>query len=208
MEPMFNIDGNLKERAESATVRLEIGQGVLVPGGMILTAAHCVYWPNDPANFTEEIQTHDGQTLVVRAVAVEPVADIAALSSEDKDFKEFCNQTKPVPVSTQDFDDIMEFPVWVWSFKEQWIEAEARQNDHPEPFLWLTSSAKIEFGTSGAPIIDPAGQLVAVVSHSSDECEWNGRGPRPHLTLPAWILNKIESPEDSRGGELGEMFPR
>jgi len=44
------MDEVTRERIEAATVRLpdKGGQGVLIPGNLILTAAHCIEWDGAP----------------------------------------------------------------------------------------------------------------------------------------------------------------
>src|SRR5262249_7907109 len=99
-----------KRRAEQATVSLPKrgGRGVLVPGGYILPAAHCVDWNHEGGmalgdHFIEEVKTRGGATLKARPCAVEPVADIAALQALDyqtfyhdaEAFEEWCDTTKP-----------------------------------------------------------------------------------------------------------------
>jgi len=41
---------NQKRKIERATVKLAGAQGVLIPGGLIMTAAHCVPYANDGGN--------------------------------------------------------------------------------------------------------------------------------------------------------------
>jgi len=85
------------------------GQGVLVGGNLILTAAHCVTYTLTGAMvlgeyFVEKIKTKDGAELEVCPWAVEPMSDIAVLGALDeqecsdkgKAFEVFCDQTKPV----------------------------------------------------------------------------------------------------------------
>jgi hypothetical protein len=81
----------LRARVKAATVRLTKrgGQGVLVSGGYILTAAHCIKWSLEDADmvqggpFSEEVKTRDRRKFKARVVAVEPGADIAALGPAD-----------------------------------------------------------------------------------------------------------------------------
>jgi len=91
-------------RVVNATVHLDGkgGQGVLVAGGFILTAAHCIQWNGDGEmtmgdHFIETITTKAGAHLRVGPLAADPVSDIAVLGSlDDQDF----------------FDDWMEFEEW------------------------------------------------------------------------------------------------
>src|SRR5262245_62003024 len=77
-------------RVAAATVWLPKmrGQGVLVPGGFILTAAHCIEWSREGRmalgeHFTERVETADGRKFVAAVVAAEPVSDIAVLGPAD-----------------------------------------------------------------------------------------------------------------------------
>src|SRR5262249_13660012 len=87
-----------KTRAEKATVRIlrrknkrslaPVAQGVLVPGGYILTAARCIRWEATGSMalgdwYVETIRTSDGARHMVSPCAVEPVMDIAVLEAVD-----------------------------------------------------------------------------------------------------------------------------
>ena len=75
-----------KTVAASATVRLtkKGGCGVLVPGGFILTAAHCVEWSATGGMALgdycmEPVETRQGAKFMVSVCAVEPVPAYVAL---------------------------------------------------------------------------------------------------------------------------------
>jgi hypothetical protein len=110
----------------AATVRLPRtgGQGVLVPGGYILTAAHCVEWHTggmmtlDDSYEPVETRTHGCFRMCVEAV--EPVADIAVLGVADgqrldKDadaFEEFQAATRPLVVKDLKAPPPPRFKLW------------------------------------------------------------------------------------------------
>ena len=62
-----------------------LGQGVLVTGGMILTAAHCLWFTTEGAQMAmdeyhvENILARNGACLRAATLAVDPVSDIAVL---------------------------------------------------------------------------------------------------------------------------------
>jgi hypothetical protein len=101
---------------ERATVRLprKGGQGVLVPGNLIVTAAHCIGWSSEGASMAHEatlpepIATAAGQALLVSVLAVEPVSDIALLGALDEQgfpeegdaYEAWCEKTTPVRLYT------------------------------------------------------------------------------------------------------------
>jgi S1-C subfamily serine protease len=81
----MTLSEETRKRVEKATVRLtkKSGQGVIVPDGLILTAAHCIEWCCEGGMvlgdfFLEEIE-FGGQKIVAQVYAVEPVSDIAVL---------------------------------------------------------------------------------------------------------------------------------
>src|SRR6266446_1597014 len=97
---------------ERATIRFpDRGQGVLVPGHLILTAAHVIEWTHtgymalgDDARFIQPIEVHGGRRLAVYPYAVEPVSDLAILGAldgqwapdEEEAFDQYCEQTRPM----------------------------------------------------------------------------------------------------------------
>ena len=102
------------ERVVKAKVRLTRlgGQGVLIPGQMILTAAHCLQFPTDGGavlgdHLLEPIRTADERQLVVAPVVVEQMQDIAVLGTLDGQyfyeeataFEAFCDETDAVPIA-------------------------------------------------------------------------------------------------------------
>jgi S1-C subfamily serine protease len=220
VEQQQNIDVG-KVRAEKATVRIlrrnskrifePLAQGVLVPGGYILTAAHCIDWDGEGQMalgdwYIETIQSSDGTQYKVSPCAVEPMTDIAVLVAVDGQemfeehyaFEEYCEATEPVPVSEDDFplvdSDGPPVRVHTLTHKGMWISGSARRLNAP-PFgnVWVNFDAQIEGGTSGGPVIDDNGLLVGVISHSSENSgACDGQMPRPHLALPAWVWNRVK----------------
>ena len=77
------------EKVKAATVQLaKGGQGVLVPGELIVTAAHVIGWSAEGwmalgGYYIEEVKVADGSTLTIQTLAVEPVVDIAILGEPD-----------------------------------------------------------------------------------------------------------------------------
>jgi CBS domain-containing protein len=206
----ITVEEHIKAKVAKATVILlgNVGQGVLVSGNLIVTAAHCIDFKCEGEMvlgdyYIEEILTTLG-TLKVRPLAVEPVKDIAVLGSLDDQtfpgeaerFEEFCTATEPVVVGQGDYDLFQELPVYIYNgHRGMWIKGSAHLWAEDEPMLWLESDEQIEGGTSGGPIVDESGTLVGIVSNMSINGD-NGRKctgnfPRPHLTLPVWVCSRI-----------------
>ena len=202
------ISESIKTMVANATVSLlrQGGQGVLVKNSLIVTAAHCIDYKCDGSMvledfFIEEIKTLQGKKLKVTPWAVEPVKDIAILGSLDgqsfydeaNEFEEFCEKTKPVSLCFDSLKSSHKFPIYIYTHKKTWIKGEAaRYGPNKEsPSIGIQANEQIEGGTSGSPIINEQGQLVAIVSNSKVGIPYDGSAPRPHLALPAWASRSI-----------------
>jgi hypothetical protein len=68
-----------------------------------------------------------------------------------------------------------------------------------QPTLFFEAERHIEGGASGGPIVTPDGQLLGVVSHSSEPATRGARGPfdggapRPLIALPVWAVEEIDT---------------
>ena len=201
----------IKTKVAKATVRLTNkgdGQGVLIPGHLILTAAHCINWSTtgEMAQANHNIEKVETSTGIVHLtpLAVEPVSDIAVLGaldnqefpSEVDEFEKFCDDTKPIVISVEEHDLFEKFQVCIRSHKDQWIRAQATQCASNAEKLAVQAEEQVECGTSGGPIIDRHGQLIGIVSWFSTakanvvQSQCHGATPRPHKTLPVWVLER------------------
>ena len=181
------------------------GQGILVSDGLIITAAHCIDFRYEGAMalghyFIEEIKTGEKE-LKVAPLAVEPVSDLAVLGSLDgqvfpdeaEDFEKFCEHTKPVPLCS-DFELFRKFKVHIYTHKGTWVTGSAEYCQEDGHSLAVEADEQIEDGTSGGPIINGSGELVAIVSNSflaSEARKCKGRAPCPYFALPIWVYRRI-----------------
>ena len=194
---------------ENATVTLlqKGGQGILIPGNLIITAAHCINFSCNGEMalgeyFIEEIQTNHGK-LKVSPLAVEPVTDIAVLGeiddqaapNEAMDFRMYCENTSAIPICQKDYKLFNKFNVYVYTHNRTWMVGKACQCAKDAEKLSVEFEEQIEGGTSGSPIINDSGELVGIVSNTSiiysEGQKSEGLIPRPHLALPVWIYNRI-----------------
>lgn len=212
---------NIKTRVRSAIVKLPKlgGHGVLVPGGIILTAAHCINFSTTGGMalgdyFIEEIMTDKG-LIKARPIIVEPVTDIAALGSLDDQvfydeagaFEKFCETTKPVQLATKRIRCRRPFPVRLHDKDGKWVQGLAELFDETCPTLWITTEKEIRGGASGGPILNLAGELVGIVSNSSSLAEGKStsRCPRPLKALPAWVCRDIVSRSVTTSHQIREL---
>lgn len=206
------LPDEIRQAIETATVRLPDmgGQGVLVTGGLILTACHCIKWNGEGGiplgdDIVTEVETRQGQRLRVSPLAVEPITDIAVLGPLDdhtfsKDalaFEDWCDRTGGVPVAHDDYPLFEEQLVYVLSHTGPWLCGAVQLCRDDAPTLALKTDPPIQPGTSGGPIIDGSGRLVGVVSIAGAD----GLCPRPHLALPVWVLRRVLGPVDRSSAE-------
>jgi S1-C subfamily serine protease len=210
----INVGAENRGRVEAATVRLteKGGCGVLVPGGFILTATHCIDWSGTGQmamgeEYPTEIKTPDGAKFRVGVLACDPVSDIAVLGELDNQnfyddveaFEEWRERVKPVPLSTRLLRGQQSCPVFILTHRRKWIAARAERTgmrrQPPDGSVGLTAK-RIESGTSGSPIVTAEGRLYGIVSNTGAaaadglQC---GSIPVAHLALPEWVLARIKT---------------
>ena len=136
----------IKSVIAAATVRLPDtgGQGVLIPGDLILTAAHCIEWSNegemvgamtagDSDAHIQRVDTSQG-TMRLQPFAVEPVGDVAVLGpldgqrgekfrEDEEKFERFCADTELVRVSSKEAE---QFPVHILTHRGSWLQGQAQ----------------------------------------------------------------------------------
>jgi hypothetical protein len=197
----------IRRQVERATVTFTSagGRGVLVSGGIILTAAHCIAWSGTGGMalgdyYLEPIETAAGP-MNVSPLAVEPVSDVAAMGPPDgqafpKDadkFERLCEAVRPLRPYASPLVPRVPVPVHIFTHKGTWITGTAEVFREDAHRAWIDADL-IEDGTSGSAIVTDSSEVLGIVSHSGgvegdERC--TGLAARPHLALPAWLVRRL-----------------
>jgi S1-C subfamily serine protease len=181
------------------------GQGVIVPGKLIVTAAHVIGrrdWDVDE-HYLEDLDI-GGRRFKVEVYAVDPLSDVAILGVPDtmrfEDaslFESFLDSIRPVPICTADFPIGEPISVFIRTHRGQWVEGHARQPRLHASTLWIEAGEGILGGTSGGPVVTTDGRLIGVVSTAGGEVGQPHRDvtmPRLHLTAPGYLVRQMLDP--------------
>lgn len=195
---------------EKATVHFPSkgGQGVLVKGNFIMTAAHCVNCSVDSGMMMEDINpekivTSSGTGIMVNLLAVEPVSDIAVLGIIDSQefpeeadkFEKFCNHTRPVKLFRKDFDLFVEYPAYIYTHLREWLTCKVEKTFPTANKLVLNPEKAIQPGTSGSPVVNDAGELIGVVSVGG----LDGSIPFLRSSLPVYLYKAMQNKQGLHG---------
>jgi hypothetical protein len=181
---------------------------------LIVTAGHCLPQlpPSHPASRLEERtfakligKLGAKPTVWVECVFVDPVADIAVLSSPDSQaladqaegYEALMETTMPVAVGSLIIERKRvtlpnrttalgpprgESDASLLSLGGQWFACRVKSGGRG---LWIDATEPIRSGMSGSPVIAPGGAAIGVVS--------TGTASNPELAahLPGWILRDV-----------------
>ena len=207
------LTDEIKQKIEAATVKIIMeddgfGSGVLIPGRMILTATHCVQHTADGGMaigdyYIETLETSQG-FLKAAPIMVECVSDLAVLGGLDGQefwdeltaFDAFCETVEPVGIHLKEVHPCMPFPAYLRTREGEWMSGEATIFNAASPIIAVAFSHAIPAGTSGSPIVNDDGQIVGIVSNSSENpnrIQSSGSHPFPAMVLPWWILKRIRT---------------
>lgn len=184
------------------------GQGVLVNGNFIITAAHCVNFSLDTGMMMQDINpqkiiTSSGTEIMVNILAVEPVSDIAVLGIIDAQefpeeagkFEKFCNLTRPVEFFRKDFDLFVEYPAHIYTHLGEWVSCTVERTFPTANKLVINPEKAIQPGTSGSPVVNDAGELIGVVSFGAKD----GTIPFLRSSLPVYLYKAMQKKQDLYG---------
>lgn len=198
----------VKKRVHSARVRILLnegtGQGVLIPGALIVTAAHCVEWGTTGRMASGDyclatVETNEGESFWLEVMAVEPVSDIAVLGmADDQEFPEhaekfhrFVETTIALEIVESHYKPFAPFTSHIYAHKDTWLVATSHTYQENSPCF--CTDVPIEGGTSGGPIVTEEGRLLGVAANASVG-ERNNAGSHPLIRqcLPHWIWRRVQ----------------
>jgi S1-C subfamily serine protease len=200
-------------RVTEATIKTQSGaQGVLIPGGFILTATHCLSWDahyHHPDNYiSNTIATRAGQEILTRVVFADPASDLAVLGWTSDDDPEAASALEawcatPIQIS----EPLAGTPVHILTHLGEWMRGEIVSDDYSiriDGRFCILTDREIPSGTSGGSVVDDEGRIVGVVSvtvstpspHQSGK--YIGTCPAVCLALPQWVLNRIREEAETR----------
>lgn len=216
-----------RAKVQAATVRLPrtAGLGILVPGRLVLTAAHCIESYNSGGmtlgDSVEVIELPTRRRVRVRIFAVEPVADIAVLGPGDRQvlvdgmsevmeaaglgselgFEEWCDVVDGVPLAASPRLG-GRINVHILTHKGDWVTGTAMRSLIDSGRLTVHFDAAIGSGTSGGPVVNDEGQIVGVISFSNEPTKGSkgadGMIPLAACALPRWVWGRVTA-EQRRG---------
>lgn len=205
---MQGLNFRMFKNVELATVRLPSmgGQGVLVNGGIVLTAAHCVEYRGGGTLGSDTLVSMvsaGGKNMTGQLLAIEELSDLAVIGARDPmkydctndPFDTFVDSAVGVRVCWGEIKTNKIIPVSILTHNKGWIRGETLITHHDGPLLSVVANEPIDGGTSGGPVVTDAGELVGVVSNGTFTNQSPGLVPQMCLALPVWVCQKIREGE-------------
>jgi len=179
------------------------GQGVIVAGEIVLTAAHCLPVPESWFSLADEcivqVQRHDGKIGRMKAIFIDAVGDIAALEMCEGDLP-FLDGVEPILTSLEwsgslSFEDRPFHPGEFFAHDNGVVAATWREI--ADGLATLTPDKRINGGTSGGPIVDTDGRLIGIVGNSSGAEDEDNCFFLLGAALPHRLVLRIQAAEAS-----------
>lgn len=180
------------------------GLGFVVSGGFVITAAHNLAPPESPNglyDYDELLVAFGGnEQHSMTPVFVDQCSDLAVLAPADEDgsLAERLAGISPLAIAWSPLM-VKKSAGGVFTHDKGLIPASYTVDlGHQVSFL---TDAPINAGTSGGPVCDCTGAVLAVVSQTSSHREHrDGWGPLLGHCLPKWLIRDIEARERMEHG--------
>lgn len=175
------------------------GQGVIVAGGFVITAAHCVptdHWTDGLYDGAALSATNSRlQTVNLRPLFVDRCHDLAVLNLFDDLPQDWLTDIPTLPL--------------LWSHTRASKRGFLVTHDHglvdaefdipryffSPPHMEFKASLAINGGSSGGPCLTSKGELLAVISNTLGPDNLIGSGAVVAPSLPRWIAAAIRAAE-------------
>lgn len=171
------------------------GLGFVASGGYVLTAAHNLPPPESLNGIYDSdllvIELSDGAKLQMTPVFVDQCADIAvlAVSNEHPEVEDLLDEVDPLRIAWNLV--VGKHSGTVATHDRGLVEAVCEIGASSNR-VCFTARTAFAGGTSGGPVFDSKGRVMAVVSQTtSAEDHRLGWGPAISECLPAWLVKKI-----------------
>lgn len=211
------MDEKIRKQIELATVRVrskdmkpgEGGQGVYIGNNFVLTAAHCLKFDTDGGIALGDyviyyIERPEGEPIWCSPVCIDPCSDLAVvgpcdsqdLSERHWEFLTFFADVVPIEIRREPLQLDESKRCEIRTHLGTWVSGKMKRHSD-SPWAWLDADENIIGGTSGGPIVDNDGQILAVMSIAGGSVGVTTSGPHsiPPLRLPSWLLASVPGEE-------------
>lgn len=187
------------------------GLGFVASGGYVVTAAHNLPRPESANGIYDHdavvVTTSDGDDVLMEPVFVDQCADIAVLGLADTEPESVDTLDEVAPLLIAWTPAIGKGRGTVATHDRGLVKAICEVRIGSNRVLF-TGKIRFAAGTSGGPVCDSKGRVMAVVSQTtSAHAHRLGWGPAIGECLPAWLARKIAGQEKAVAGSLKAAKP-
>jgi S1-C subfamily serine protease len=182
------------------------GLGFVTAGEYVITAAHNLPRPKSANGIYDHdhlvVTTSSGNSLLMTPVFVDQCTDIAvlALSDANPEMRDVLDEVATVPVAWA--PTVGKHAGTVATHERGLVKAvcEVRESSNRITF---TGKSPFASGTSGGPVLDGKGRVMALVSQTTTaDGNRMGWGPAIGECLPAWLARRIAQQEGAVASSL------
>jgi S1-C subfamily serine protease len=179
------------------------GQGFVVAGGYIVTAAHCA--PSQA--WTDEVSEGEllaarnsrGDTILLRPVFSDPCHDLAVLQVNDEGDSDGLRGIPGLAIQWRISPDFTAGALFTHDRGLVPVSLEVPPVFIGTPRVAFTAEAPINGGTSGGPCLTEKGRVLTPVSFTDSPDNCTGYGAALGVSLPRWLAVEIWRAERDLG---------